>query len=76
MLSTPGKGVVMNENSFETIRRLPREELEILAIRAALRLRNSRREIETGEFFLAVLTGFLLGSLVAASGFLIGAGFS
>ncbi len=35
--------------------------------------RDSRREAELSRYFVAVLTAFLLGVLVASSGFLLGA---
>jgi len=64
----------MSENAFETIRLMPREDLETFAVRAALQLRQNRGELEAANLFLAVLMGFLLGALVAASGFLLGVG--
>ena len=63
----------MEERVFDAIRRLPREELERFAVRAAVSVRQSRNEVESGGYFVAILTGFLLGALVASSGFLIGA---
>lgn len=64
----------MKENALEAVRLLPRDELEDFAIRAALQLRSHREEIEAGNVFLAIVTGFLLGAIVAASGFLFGLG--
>jgi len=63
----------MEERVFEAIRHLPREELETFAVRAAVYVRQSRNDAESGGYFVAILTGFLLGALVASSGFLIGA---
>ncbi len=63
----------MEERAFEAIRRLPREDLEAFAVRAAVHVRQIRHEAESGGYFVAVLTGFLLGALVASSGFLLGA---
>lgn len=63
----------MEERAFESIRLLPRSELETFALRAIAHLRDSRREREAGHFFVALLTGFVLGALVAAAGFLAGA---
>lgn len=64
----------MSENAVETIRLMPREDLETFAVRALLQLRQNRGEIEAGNMFLAMLMGFLLGAMVAASGFLLGLG--
>lgn len=66
----------MEDRLLLAIRELPRDELEVVAFRAALRARLAHKEVETGRFFLAVLSGFLLGALVSASGFLLGAGLS
>jgi hypothetical protein len=53
---------------------MPRDQLEEFAIRALLRLRSERQEALTGNLFVAVLIGFLLGTIVAASGFFLGLG--
>jgi hypothetical protein len=66
----------MKESAFEAIRLMPRDELETFAVRAALQLRNDRGTIESENAFLTVLIGFLLGAIVAASGFLLGVGLS
>ena len=66
----------MEKSALEAIRMMPREELESFAVRAAVQLRNNRGEIESANAFLAVLTGFLLGAIVAAAGFLLGLGLS
>jgi hypothetical protein len=66
----------MKESAFETIRLMPRDELETFAVRAALQLRSDRGTIESENAFLTVLIGFLLGAIVAASGFLLGVGLS
>lgn len=63
----------MEEQAVNTIRLLPRSDLEAVAIRAASHLRDNRKELEASRHFLAVLTGFLLGVLVATAGFLVGA---
>lgn len=62
----------MEERAYETIRLLPRGELEAFAVRAALHLHEHRRDSEVNRLFLVALTGFLLGALVAAAGFLFG----
>lgn len=62
----------MEERSFETIRLLPRRDLEAFALRAAVHLRETRHEVESSRFFSAVLMGFLLGAIVASAAFLIG----
>lgn len=62
----------MEEQAFETIRLLPRRDLEAFALRAAIYMREARREMESGRFFSAMLMGFLLGALVASSAFLLG----
>jgi hypothetical protein len=64
----------MNESTLEAIRNMPREELETFALRAAVKIRSDRQEIEAGNLFLSLLTGFLLGAIVAASGLLLGLG--
>lgn len=63
----------MDEKTADVIRRMPRADLERLIVRAAVQLRDSRRENEEGQTFIAVLTGFLIGVIVAASGFFLGA---
>ena len=65
----------MEERTFEAIRHLRREELEVFAIRTAMQMHKSHKEVEASRFFVAVVTGFLAGALVSASGFLLGAGF-
>ena len=64
----------MSDGTYGPIRHLPREELEDFAIRAALQINRQRNEASKGDYFVAMLVGFLLGALVAASGFLVGAG--
>lgn len=64
----------MEERTFETIRHLSREDLEAFAFRATLQMRRTRIEVESGRLFVAVLTAFLVGALMSASAFLVGAG--
>jgi hypothetical protein len=64
----------MEDSTFATVRLLPRDQLETFAVRAALQLRSDREEIQAGNAFLSVLFGFLLGAIVASSGFLLGLG--
>lgn len=64
----------MEENLFDRIRRLPRPDLESFAVRAALHIRTNREDRDNGHFFNAALFGFLLGAIVASSGFLVGIG--
>ena len=64
----------MDDRTIETIRLLPRGELEAIAWRAMMRLRDSRKDAAAGEFFSAILLGFLLGALVASAAFLLGSG--
>lgn len=64
----------MKESAFEAVKLMPRDELEDFAVRAALQLRGYRGEIEAGNDFLAILIGFLLGAIVAASGLFLGLG--
>jgi len=64
----------MEHSALNAIRMMPREELESFAVRAALQLRSDRGEIESANAFVAVLTGFLLGAIVASAGFLAGLG--
>lgn len=51
---------------------MSREALEDLAIRAVIRIRQDREDKRRHSVFLAVLAGFMLGTLVAASGFITG----
>lgn len=62
----------MEEQAFETIRLLPRRELEAFALRAAVHMRETQKEVESSRFFSAVLMGFMLGALVASAAFLVG----
>jgi len=62
----------MDEQTFETIRLLPRVELEKFVVHALCDLRERRHEVETGRVFSAVLGGFLLGAVVASVAFLVG----
>lgn len=62
----------MDEGMLERIRQLPRHDLELFAVRAALHIHTHREEADSGDFFTAALFGFLLGAAVAASGFLLG----
>lgn len=64
----------MKHDVLEAIRLMPRDDLETFAARAASQLRINRGEIEAGQAFLTALIAFLLGAIVAASGFLVGMG--
>ena len=64
----------MEHSALNTLRMMSRDELESFAVRAALQLRSDRGEIEAANAFIAVLTGFLLGAIVAALGFAAGFG--
>lgn len=64
----------MRESALDAVRLMPRDELESFAVRAVLQLRSHRGDIEAANVFLATLIGFLLGAIVAASGFLLGLG--
>ena len=66
----------MEEQAFETIRLLPRRDLEAFALRAAVHVRETRREVESTRDFSAVLMGFLLGTLVASAAFITGSSLS
>lgn len=63
----------MEERALETIRLLPRKDLEAFAVRAVVHLRESQCEIESEKALSTLLTGFLLGALVASAAFMIGA---
>ena len=62
----------MSNHTLEKLRDLSRENLEDLAIRAIIRIRQDKQEKASHATFVAVLSGFMLGSLVAAFGFLAG----
>jgi hypothetical protein len=64
----------MYEQGFSKVRELSRENLEDLAVRAVLQLQADRRDAAPNSYFTALLSGFMIGTLVAAAGFLIGAG--
>lgn len=64
----------MDNIVFDRIRQLPRSDLESFAVRAALHIRMGHKEHEQGQFFNAALLGFLVGAIVASSGFLLGVG--
>jgi hypothetical protein len=64
----------MHEQGFSNVRELSRENLEDLAVRAVLQLQADRRDVAPNSYFMAVLSGFMIGTLVAAAGFLLGAG--
>jgi hypothetical protein len=64
----------MDETVFERIRELPRADLESFALRAALHIRQGREDADPAYVFSATLFGFLLGAIVASSGFLLGVG--
>jgi hypothetical protein len=63
----------MNEQVLSALRNLPREKLEDLANRAMAEVRISRTERAPNSYFYAVLSGFVLGTIIAVSGFVIGA---
>lgn len=65
----------MQERFYETITRLPRNELDSAADQAASDVSSQSETVDSGRLFTLVLVGFLLGALVASSGFLLGAGF-
>lgn len=64
----------MHEQGFSNVRELSRENLEDLAVRAVLQLQADRRDAAPNSYFMAVLSGFMIGALVAAAGFLLGSG--
>lgn len=55
------------------VHELPRPELERLARKALSEAHELRQQIAPNGLFNAVAAGFVLGALVATSGFLIGA---
>ena len=63
----------MNEHMLSAVHSLPRQRLEDLAIRALTEVRFNQRETTPNAYFLAVLTGFSMGTFVTAVGFLVGA---
>ena len=65
----------MDNPTFEKIRDLSRDNLEDLAIRAIIQIRQDKQDRAGSAMFMAVLSGFMLGALVAASGFLTGLAF-
>ena len=67
-------GCIMHVQGLRNVRELSRENLEDLAIRAVLQLQADRRDAAPNSYFMAVLSGFAIGALVASAGFFIGAG--
>lgn len=65
-------GCAMIEQTFDTVRGMSRENLEELAVRAVIRMRQEKREQAANNAFFLILSGFMLGTLVAATGFLLG----
>ena len=63
----------MNEQMLETLRCLPRHTLEDLAIRALTEARIGREQRAPNAIFVAMLVGLLLGTSIAAAGFVVGA---
>jgi hypothetical protein len=63
----------MEEMEFGAIRHLSRRELESFALCAAMHVHEGRKELASGNFFAALLVGFVLGAVVASVGFLVGA---
>ena len=62
----------MSNRTFDKVRDLSRENLEDLAIRAIIQSRQDKQDRAGHATFVAVLSGFMLGALVAASGFVTG----
>jgi hypothetical protein len=62
----------MSDHTIEGVRGLSREQLEDLTVQAIIRIRQDKQERSRNSAFLAVLTGFMLGSLIAAGGFAAG----
>lgn len=62
----------MGSEAFDGLRSLPRESLEAFAIKALIQIRQDRKDKVESALFAAVLSGFALGALLAASGFMIG----
>ena len=62
----------MEYDVYETIRRLPRRDLETLLFRATIRMCQRGNGADPGSVFQALFAGFLLGAAVAAAGFLLG----
>lgn len=65
----------MSDRTIEGVRELSREHLEELTVRAIIRIRHDKQERSRNAAFMAVLTGFMLGSLVVAGGFVAGIAF-
>lgn len=63
----------MSAGNGWSLRELPRERLEDIALRAMVELRGLRQDGRPNSYFIAVSGGFAFGALVAAAGFLIGA---
>ena len=65
----------MSDRMVEGVRELSRERLEELTVQAIIRIRHDKQERSRNAAFLAVLMGFMLGSLVVAGGFVAGVAF-
>ena len=55
-------GCAMIEQTFDTVRGMSRENLEELAVRAVIRMRQEKREQAANNAFFLILSGFMLGT--------------
>ncbi len=62
----------MNEKAFDQVSRLSRDDLEDFAVRAAIEIKRARDDARAADRFSQIVTGFVLGAIVAASAVLFG----
>jgi hypothetical protein len=63
----------MSDQVILQVREMSRESLENLVLQSMTQLRLRRQEVRATESFVGILLGFVVGALVAASAFSVGA---
>lgn len=62
----------MNADSISRLRDMPRDHLEVIALRALFEIRRQRSDCQPNSLFFAVFGGFIMGSAMASLGFVVG----
>ena len=65
----------MSDQVILQVREMSRENLENLVLQSMTQWRLRKQEIQATESFVGILLGFVVGALVAASAFSVGAFF-